>query len=151
MAIVQFRVQDELKKETTSIFENLGLDLSSAMRMFLKRSVACKGIPFPTILSDDVYRASGAIEVMKEAQDISRKNGNSEMTLEDINEEFPWLGLRGENASRKRKNKSQKKARTEGFIHKGFLSIGLSAFIKAKKAPIFSLRSLGNLFARMVI
>ena len=88
MAIVQFRVEDELKKEATSLFENLGLDLSSAMRMFLKRSVACKGIPFPMILSDDVYRASGAIEVMKEAQDISRKNGNSEMTLEDINEEI---------------------------------------------------------------
>ena len=88
MAIVQFRVEDELKKEATSVFENLGLDLSSAMRMFLKRSVACKGIPFPTILSDNVYRASGAIEVMKESQEISQRNGNSKMTLEEINDEI---------------------------------------------------------------
>ena len=88
MAIVQFRVEDELKKEATSVFENLGLDLSSAMRMFLKRSVACKGIPFPMVLSDDAYSASGAIEVMREAQDISRRNGNSDMTLDEINEEI---------------------------------------------------------------
>ena len=88
MAIIQFRVEDELKKEASSVFEKLGLDLSSAMRMFLKRSVACNGIPFPMVLAKDAYVASEAIEVMKEAQEISRKNGNSEMTLEDINEEI---------------------------------------------------------------
>ncbi len=88
MAIVQFRVDDELKKEATSIFENLGLDLSSAMRMFLKRSVACKGIPFPMILAEESYQASGAVDIMKEAQGISKRNGNSEMTLDEINEEI---------------------------------------------------------------
>ena len=88
MAIVQFRVDDELKKEATSIFENLGLDLSSAMRMFLKRSVACKGIPFSMILAEESYKASGAVDIMIEAQKISKRNGNSEMTLDEINEEI---------------------------------------------------------------
>ena len=40
------------------------------------------------ILSDNVYRASGAIEVMKESQEISQRNGNSKMTLEEINDEI---------------------------------------------------------------
>ena len=88
MAIVQFRVEDDLKKEATLLFENLGLDLSSAMRMFLKRSVACKGIPFPMVLTEDAYQAFEAAEIMGEAQEISRRNGNSEMTLDDINKEI---------------------------------------------------------------
>ena len=87
MAIVQFRVDDELKKEATSVFEKLGLDLSSAMRMFLKRSVDCKGIPFPMVLSEDAYRASAAVSVMKEAQEISSKN--SQMILSDLS--LLWL------------------------------------------------------------
>ena len=88
MAIVQFRVDDELKKEATLVFEKLGLDLSSAMRLFLKRSVACNGIPFPMILSEDAYRASVGVAAMKELQRISEANGNSEMTLDEINEEI---------------------------------------------------------------
>ena len=88
MAVVQFRVDDNLKKEATSIFEKLGLDLSSAMRMFLKRSVECNGIPFPMVLSEDAYKAPSAVAFMKEAQAISENNGNSEMTLDEINEEI---------------------------------------------------------------
>ena len=38
-SIVQFRVDDDLKNEATKIYEELGIDLSTAMRMFLKRSV----------------------------------------------------------------------------------------------------------------
>lgn len=88
MAIVQFRVDDELKKEAAFVFERLGLDLSSAMRLFLRRSVDCKGIPFPMTLSENAYQATEAANIMRESQDISVKNGNSEMTLEEINKEI---------------------------------------------------------------
>ncbi|WP_283170943.1 type II toxin-antitoxin system RelB/DinJ family antitoxin [Curtanaerobium respiraculi] len=44
--IVQARVEDELKKEAVQVFENLGLDLSTAIRMFLKKAVATRSIPF---------------------------------------------------------------------------------------------------------
>lgn len=46
-SIVQFRVDDDLKNEATAVYEKLGIDLSTAMRMFLKRSVMENGIPFP--------------------------------------------------------------------------------------------------------
>ena len=94
MAVIQFRVDDSLKAEATSVFEKLGLDLSSAMRMFLKRSVDAQGIPFPMMLEKDAYRASEARTVMKEMQRVSEQNGNSEMTLDEINEEI--AGVRKE-------------------------------------------------------
>ena len=88
MAIIQFRVDDNLKAEATLVFEKLGLDLSSAMRMFLKRSVDVKGVPFPMLLEEGAYQASNARALMREMQDISERNGNAQMTLDEINEEI---------------------------------------------------------------
>lgn len=88
MAIVQFRVDDDLKMQATSIYEKLGIDLSTALRMFMKRSVLENGIPFTMVLSNETYDASKAIEVMRSMQKKSEENGNSEMTLDEINEEI---------------------------------------------------------------
>lgn len=85
MAIVQFRVDDELKSRATEVYEKLGLDLSTALRLFLKRSVAENGVPFSMILNDKPYEARKALEVMRRAQEISKENGNDKMTLDDIN------------------------------------------------------------------
>lgn len=46
MANVNIRVDDELKKEAEYIFSELGLNMSTAMIMFLKESVRYRGIPF---------------------------------------------------------------------------------------------------------
>lgn len=45
-SLVQFRIDDTLKAQATELFDNLGLDLPTALRMFLKRSVMERGIPF---------------------------------------------------------------------------------------------------------
>jgi len=56
--MVQFRVDEELKQASTEVYEQLGLDLPSALRMFLKRSVAVNGLPFPaTNLPIPPYKA----------------------------------------------------------------------------------------------
>lgn len=88
MAIIQFRVDDDLKTEATDVFAKLGLDLSFAMRMFLKRSVAVGGVPFPMVPEQDAHQASVARSLMLEMQDVSKQNGNSEMTLDEINEKI---------------------------------------------------------------
>ena len=88
MAIIQFRVDDDLKAKATSVFEKLGLDLSSAMRMFLKRSVDVQGVPFPMVLERNAHQASDARSIMLEMQGVSKRKGNSEMTLDEINEEI---------------------------------------------------------------
>lgn len=87
MAIVQLRVDDDLKLKATSIYEKLGIDLSTAIRMFLKRTVMENGIPFSMILDKKVDK-SKAIKALENMQSTSLENGNSEMTLEEINEEI---------------------------------------------------------------
>ena len=88
MAIIQFRVDDDLKLQATSVYEKLGIDLSTAIRMFLKRSVVANGIPFSMVLEEDDYNSSKAKQAIKNMQKISLENGYSEMTLDEINEEI---------------------------------------------------------------
>ena len=88
MAIVQFRVDDELKSEASTIYERLGLDLSSALRMFMKRSVTMNGIPFSMILENEEYDAKKAIDVMKRLNNSAKLSKTSDMSLEEINDEI---------------------------------------------------------------
>ena len=96
MAVLQVRIDDELKNQATIVYGELGMDLSTAVRMFLKKSVSIGGIPFDTTISDSTLKAILAIDRMRT---ISEENGNSNMTLDEINEE-----IRQAREERKRKN-----------------------------------------------
>ena len=86
MSLIQVRIDDKLKEQACKIYEKLGLDLSGAIRMFIIRTILENGVPFPMKLEREQTDASDAIEAMRECQKISKENGNSEMTLEEINE-----------------------------------------------------------------
>ena len=85
MAIIQCRVDDDLKKKASIVYLKLGIDLSTAIRMFLKRSVMVNGIPFPMTIEEEPNDASRGIQALEEGQKIAEANGNSEMTLDEIN------------------------------------------------------------------
>ncbi|MDR2471429.1 MAG: type II toxin-antitoxin system RelB/DinJ family antitoxin [Treponema sp.] len=44
---IQIRIDDETKIAVDELFSSLGLDLSTAVRMFLAASLRTKGLPFP--------------------------------------------------------------------------------------------------------
>ena len=46
MSYIQIRIDDELKEEAVKLFNELGLDLSTAIRLFLKKTVDDKKMPF---------------------------------------------------------------------------------------------------------
>jgi len=46
MATIQIRVDDDTKTAADSLFNNLGLDTSTAVRMFLSAALARDGMPF---------------------------------------------------------------------------------------------------------
>ena len=85
MGVLQVRVDDDLKKQATAVFEELGMDLSTAVRMFLKRAVAIDGFPFEMTLDESGLRLHQLIRAM---QKHSEEIGTSEMTLDEINEEI---------------------------------------------------------------
>ena len=47
MATLQLRVDDSLKAKADRLFASLGLDTSTAIRIFLASSVENDGLPFP--------------------------------------------------------------------------------------------------------
>lgn len=87
-SLLQVRVDDTLKDEAAAVFENLGIDTSTAVRMFLKRSVMENGIPFRMTLSKAPYNAERGYRAAMEIAESSEKKGTSEMTLEEINAEI---------------------------------------------------------------
>lgn len=95
MALLQIRVDEELKNQASAIYNELGIDLSTAVRIFLKKSVLEGGIPFDTKIDKKTLESVLAIDKMRT---ISENNGNSEMTLDDINQEIKL-------ARQERKNK----------------------------------------------
>lgn len=44
--VLQIRVDEELKNNANIVLEDIGLDLSTAIRMFLNRTVLENGLPF---------------------------------------------------------------------------------------------------------
>ena len=71
--LLQLRIDDTLRKEASDVYSQLGLDLPTAIRMFLTRSVQVRGIPFSMILPEEDYKATAAV---------------ADMTLEEINAEI---------------------------------------------------------------
>ena len=72
-SLLQIRLDDELKSEANALFEALGIDLPTAIRMFLKRAVMIQGIPFPMTLPKDEYKAEDAIRAIQMANASAKK------------------------------------------------------------------------------
>ena len=82
----QVRIDEELKKQSMELFAQLGIDMSSAMNMFLKQCVMRGGLPFAVELPQ--YK-SEVIEAMEEARRISKdpntkRYGSFAEALEDL-------------------------------------------------------------------
>ena len=87
-SLLQVRVEDSLKEQAAAVFENLGIDTSIAVRMFLKRAVMENGIPFRMTLPRIPYNAERGYRAMVEMSEDAKKNGVSDMTLDEINAEI---------------------------------------------------------------
>lgn len=66
MAIVNFRVDENLKIESEKIFNELGLGMTGALTVFLKAVVRNNGIPFSLEIPNKETE-----KAFKEADDIS--------------------------------------------------------------------------------
>lgn len=46
MAQINFRIDDEMKKKAETLFNSLGMTMSSAITVFIAQSISVQGIPF---------------------------------------------------------------------------------------------------------
>lgn len=86
--LLQVRVEDSLKEEAAKVFDNLGIDTSTAVRMFLRRAVMENGIPFRMTLPKTPYVSERGYRAMMEIGESAEKNGISDMSLDEINAEI---------------------------------------------------------------
>ncbi len=67
MAILNVRVDEKLKKQASELFSDLGIDMSTAVNMFLRQSVMRDGIPFEVVR--EIPNAA-TIAAIKEAEEM---------------------------------------------------------------------------------
>ena len=85
MAVINIRVNDEVKKEAETIFKSLGLNMSVTMNLFLKKCINENGIPFDLKIPN-----KETIEALEETnkilnEDIKRKSyKNADELFEDL-------------------------------------------------------------------
>jgi DNA-damage-inducible protein J len=85
-ATLQIRVENNLKEQAMALFDRLGLDLPTAIRIFLKKSVSENGVPFE-IKEKPRVSASG-LNALYALNDEAVKNGKAGMTEEEIEAEI---------------------------------------------------------------
>lgn len=85
--LIQVRIDDNLKSEATNIFDKLGIDISTAIRMFLKRSVQENGIPFSMKLEAPSVEKD-ILQAMQTMSSEAKKYGSNKMSLNQINSEI---------------------------------------------------------------
>lgn len=68
-APTQIRIDSDIKKQAAELFSNLGLDMSSAVNLFLHQCVLRGGIPFRIEMPRYSQRT---LDAMEEARRISR-------------------------------------------------------------------------------
>ena len=86
-SLVQFRIDDGLRRQANELCEKLGLDLSTYLRMSLAKLIQEQGVPFAVKLNT-TPTADEAITAMRKLSEISQANGNSQMDLDEINAEI---------------------------------------------------------------
>ncbi|MBU5430695.1 type II toxin-antitoxin system RelB/DinJ family antitoxin [Kineothrix sp. MSJ-39] len=65
----QIRIDENLKKQATELFSQLGMDMSSAMNIFLRQCVMRGGLPFEVTLPK--YKQD-VLDAMEEAKKLSK-------------------------------------------------------------------------------
>ena len=80
---IQVRVDQTLKAEAEQLFADIGLDMPTAIRLFLKQSVINNGIPF-ALGRDPFYSSSNQAHLAKVARDLREgKNCAAHELIED--------------------------------------------------------------------
>ena len=81
---ITVRVQDKLKKEAGDVFKQVGMDMSTAITIYLKQVVRTNGIPFP--VTADIPNAL-TMKAIQEAEKGKMASFSSiDALMEDLND-----------------------------------------------------------------
>jgi DNA-damage-inducible protein J len=84
MAQVNIRIDDELKARADNIFEELGLNMTTAFTMFVRQTIRQGGIPFQITTRTDPFYNTENMKILR--QSIKEAN-EGKLTVHEIIEE----------------------------------------------------------------
>lgn len=85
MTTINIRVDENVKKQATELFEELGLDMSTALNLFLRQAVHYGGIPFEIKIPN-----RDTLEAMEQVKQI-REGKLQAKRYSDVNDMFADL------------------------------------------------------------
>ncbi|WP_304177075.1 type II toxin-antitoxin system RelB/DinJ family antitoxin [Leptotrichia trevisanii] len=84
MSATTINIDEETKKEAQELFKDLGMNLTTAINIFLKQAIRERGLPFyvgQAKYKDEVYQAMKDAE---QGKNLSKGYNNVEEMFEDI-------------------------------------------------------------------
>lgn len=88
---INIRIDSDVKAEAQALFSRLGMDMSTAVNIFIRQAIDFGGIPF--IIRERRYNAETEA-AMQEAEDIisgkiqAKSYSSAREMLDDLNKEF---------------------------------------------------------------
>ena len=83
---VTIRVEEETKRQFDDFCENVGMNITTALNMFIKAVLRNRELPFPVTDYDSEKQTRKALwEAFRTMQEQSVLNGTDKMTLDEIN------------------------------------------------------------------
>lgn len=73
MANLQLRIDDDLRDRAQAVAEEMGLDLTTAVRMFLHQMVRCRGLPFQPTASPALFPENAAAAAKSDEKDADSR------------------------------------------------------------------------------
>ena len=83
---VQVRIDEDTRQRASELFERMGLDIPTAIRMFLKQSIESNGLPFqPMIIKRDIngFSQFDAMRVEYARKQLEAGGGSFHELIED--------------------------------------------------------------------
>jgi len=81
---LNIRIDEDLKKQSEAIFNELGLTMSTALTVFLRQTVRSNGIPFEMRLSVPNDETSSAIQDVNLQHNMSKPFNSIKELMEDL-------------------------------------------------------------------
>jgi DNA-damage-inducible protein J len=82
-ATLQVRLDNRLKKDADHFFSAAGLDITTAVRMFLRQVVIRQAIPFDIIADDPFYSQANQSVLKKSIRQLEAGKGKAHALIEE--------------------------------------------------------------------
>jgi len=68
---MNIRIDSEIKRQAQELFANLGMDMTTAVNVFLRQAIWCEGLPFSVKMSPMNRETLAAIEDVEHGRNLS--------------------------------------------------------------------------------